>query len=339
MNSLQIHTFLRFLPITTILLLFHLSCKNHQKTFSEGESNKEVVAVAEQKSIQSAKKINQNCYTSGAKANEPGLKVWCWQDVAITENLNSSTNFFSSDQLAVNSHCNTGMVRGLGDRLYFKVNPTTPSAQDWCKYDFNYRAEIRENPSDVDHSVGTEQWFGWDYKFEDDYKADPFNEWIIWQVHGSFKNPPNPLISLWIAKTDFARHTNEAGEIFVVNAARNSSDHKYTSTSVNPTAGQTLNIVVHVIWGDENTGLYEVWIDDILVYSEKERTVYKEEAEGGYAKWGIYKWKWQKESNVSASASDGITALNTSMGPLRVLMRRPDDVDYRKNSYTLVAPK
>lgn len=320
--------------------MLFFSCKNQPKSTQETVSNNEVVAITP-KSIpsKSAKVHDQACSTTSGKASDSGFRMWCWRDIEITETLNSSTNYFSSKHLAVNSHCNKGMVTRVDDRLYFKVNPTSPAAQDWCKYDFNYRAEIRENPSDVNHPAGTEQWFGWDYKFGDDYKADALNEWIMWQVHGSFKNPPNPLISLWIGKTNMARHTNKAGEIFVTNAAINSKSHKYTPTGITPAAGQSLDIVVHVIWGDENTGLYEVWIDGVPVYSEKERTVYEEEPEGGYAKWGIYKWKWQNQSRVLSSASAGITELNTSMGPLRVLMNKPDDIDYGKNAYDLVAPK
>jgi hypothetical protein len=340
MKSLQNYFSFRYLLILTGIISFYISCKNIPKASANIESNIEIVSVAgPSKSNINSKQLNQICYTNTGKASETGLRVWCWQDVKITEDLDSATNFFSSNHLAVNSHCNKGMVTGSGDRLYFKVNPTTPMAQEWCKYDFNYRAEIREHPSDVNHSVGTEQWFGWDYKFGDNYEADAFNEWIMWQVHGSFKSPPNPLISLWIAKTDFAKHTNSAGEIFVTNAAIKTDKAKYTSTGITPVAGQTLKIVTHVIWGDEYTGLYEVWIDDVLIYSEKERTVYKEEPEGGYAKWGIYKWKWQSEANVMASVKANISELNTSMGPLRVLMKRPGDADYGKNAYNLVVPK
>ncbi|MFS4493391.1 heparin lyase I family protein [Maribacter sp. 2308TA10-17] len=340
MKSLQVNfSFCNVLLLATLVLV-HISCKNNLKTSSEKVSKKEVVSVIKPtESLKRAKQLNSNCYTDSGKASEAGTRVWCWSDVKITEDLNSATNFFSSNHLAVNSHCNNGMVTGSGDRLYFKVNPTTPTAQEWCKYDFNYRAEIREHPSDVDHPVGTEQWFGWDYKFGEDYEADAFNEWIMWQVHGSFKSPANPLISLWVAKTNMAKKTNTAGEIFVTNAAINSKNHKYTPTGIVPKAGQTLDIVVHVVWGDENTGLYEVWIDDKLIYSEQERTVYQEEPIGGYAKWGIYKWKWQSASNIAKSASEGIIQLNTSMGPLRVLMRRPGDQDYLQNSFALVKPK
>ena len=325
-----------FIGFSTVVF----SCKNQQTTTKNKTLNNEVVEL-DAKEIAGKNSIahNQKCITASKKANERGLKIWCWHDTEITETRNSATNFFSSYHLAVNSHCNNGMVTSVDDRLYFKVNPTSPTAQDWCKYDYNYRAEIRENPSDVNHPVGTEQWFGWNYKFGEDYKADPSSEWIMWQVHGSFNSPPNPLISLWVSKTNFAKHTNEAGEIFVTNAAINSKKHKYTPTGITPIAGQSLDIVVHVIWGDEHSGLYEVWIDGKPVYSEKERTVYIEQPEGGYAKWGIYKWNWQNESRVLASAAAGISELNTSMGPLRVLMNRQGDLEYGKNVYDLVAPK
>ena len=281
---------------------------------------------------------NIACSTGGGTSGETGEKIWCWRDIEIIESSNSSSNVFSNGQLRTSSHCNTGMITNSEDRLYFKVNPTTPAAQEWCNYDYNYRAEIREHPADVDHPVGTEQWFGWDYTFEDGYAIDRNNPWLFWQIHGSFSNPSNPMVSLWIGKENMAGHNNYAGEIFVVNAAVDKNNHQYTPTGLIPVAGTNLKVVVHVIWGDDNTGLYEVWINGASVYSQQIRTVYAEQPEGGYAKWGIYKWRWQDSSNVQDSQSQGISELNTSMGTLRVITRSPGDPDYGKDSYSLVKP-
>jgi len=274
------------------------------------------------------------CSVGGSRADIPGEKVWCWSNLATEINAVGPLASFSSGQLAKSANYDGQSISVSNNRLRFKLNPNTPNSGNGN----NYRSEIRENPSNVDHALGTEQWFGWDYKFENDYKPDAFNEWIMWQVHGSFSNPVNPLVSLWVAKENMAKHTNVAGEIFVANAAINSNNTKYVPTGVVSQAGQTLKIVVHVIWGDANTGLYEVWINGNKVYSEHERTVYVEQPEGGYAKWGIYKWKWRHNSNVSSSANQGITELNTSMGTLRSIMRRLGDSDYGKDAYSLVAP-
>ena len=275
------------------------------------------------------------CNAGSSRANISGEKVWCWNNLATEINAAGPLASFSSGQLAKSVHYNGQGVRATNGRLHFSLNPNSPDSGNGN----NYRTEIRENPSNVDHALGTEQWFGWDYKFENDYKADALNEWIMWQVHGSFSSPAAPLISLWAAKQNMARQTNEPGEIFVVNAAVNTNNAEYVPTGIVPQAGQTLKIVVHVVWGDDNIGLYEVWINGTKIYSAQERTVYVEQPKGGYAKWGIYKWKWRSNSNVSASANQGITELNTSMGTLRSVMRRPGDADYGRDAYALVAPE
>ena len=66
--------------------------------------------------------------------------------------------------------------------------------------------------------------------------------------------------------------------------------------------------------------------------------MYKEQPEGGYAKWGIYKWKWREDNNVAQSKDQEITELNTSMGTLRSVMRRKNNSGYRENAYEMVAP-
>ena len=245
--------------------------------------------------------------------------------------------FSSNGELRTSTHCNTGMIAQSGNRLYFKVNPTSPSPQSWCNSNYNYRSEIRTAPSDVDHPVGTEEWFGWNYQFGNDYKVDN-NEWLFWQVHDNSDLVSNPLVSLWLLRQNQNGQTNQRGEMAVVNTAKDQNNHVYVPLGIVPKAGDSFDIVVHVIWGTESNGLFEVWINNVQVYSEQIRTVPAAWPYGGYAKWGIYKWRWRNSENVQTSHNLGISELNTSMGPLRIITRRPGDPDYGQNSYALVAP-
>jgi len=313
-----------------IFLLWTFSTKDSL----EGPKNNEVTLSETLDSDSPNELISIPCRNGSSRADIPGKKVWCWKNLADEINTIGALESFSSKQLAKSVHYDGKSVLVSNDRLHFNLNPIAPKAENNRN---NYRSEIREEPSDVDHELGTEQWYGWDYRFDDNYRADNFNEWILWQVHGSFKIPENPLVSLWVAKENMAKHTNSAGEIFVVNAAIRTGNAKYIPTGIVPTAGQTLRIVVHLIWGDENNGLYEVWVDGKKIYSEQERTVYKEQPKGGYAKWGIYKWKWKKDANIAVSANVGITDLKTSMGTLRSVIRRKGDSNYRENAYDFVA--
>ena len=105
-----------------------------------------------------------------------------------------------------------------------------------------------------------------------------------------------------------------------------------------PTAGITLDIVVHVVHNLGSNGLLQIWINDNKVYDKQVGTVHEWAPWGGNAKFGIYKWPWREETGVQKSLQQGITHLETYMGTLRMITRRPGDPDYGKNSYTEVAP-
>ncbi|SHJ60952.1 PKD domain-containing protein [Pseudozobellia thermophila] len=274
---------------------------------------------------------NLPCGTGSGPADQSGAKVWCWNNTSVP-----SGGFFSDHELFISSHCNDGMVTKSGSRLRFKVNPTTPDAPSSCG-DYNYRAEIREHPADVDYPIGTEQWWGFDYKFESGYKADEL-PWILWQTHGSFSSPSEPMTNLQLGPTNFNRNSNAVGELFVVNNAARGDYRAYVPTGIVPRSGQTLKIVIHMVWGDGSSGKFRVWINGVKVYDRNERTVYSQRPYGGYWKLGIYKWRWKDKENVEASAARGITELNTSIGTLRTIMRQPGDTDYGKDAYNLVEP-
>ena len=194
------------------------------------------------------------------------------------------------------------------------------------------RAEIRTAPWPIKHALGTEEWFGWSYTFGEDYIIDANSEWLFHQVHNGVGGQ-TPLYELMVAREGLYDAT--AGEIIVKNNA-NTNDR--VLTGVIPAAGQTINVVVHVIWDNGSKGLLQVWIDDVMVYDKQIATVRSGWEYGGNAKWGIYKWPWADEAGVNASAIAGVTHLTTSIGTLRIITRRPGDEDYLKDSYSLVAP-
>ena len=68
-------------------------------------------------------------------------------------------------------------------------------------------------------------------------------------------------------------------------------------------------------------------------------TIYSEQPWGGNAKWGIYHHNWRDGADMQKSLDQGISHLETFMGPLRVITRYPGDADYGKNSYELVKPR
>ena len=294
------------------------------------------------KIINTPKAFNDtNCVTSSAKAGDEGLKTWCWGDFAKEINGLANEAFIDDGKLFTSVHYynqaeNYKPVEVLGSRIHFRVNPNS-AVPYGSKDTHNYRSEVRDAPWDVNHPVGTEQWWGFDYLFGDEYVPDEL-PWIMWQTHGSFSNPVNPMTSLQIGPTNYGRNTNGRGELFVTNHAISTKNAKFTPTGIIPQAGQTLNIVIHMVWGQNDTGLYQVWVDGVKVYDEQERTVYVEHPEGGYWKLGIYKWRWKDQSNINISASRGISELKTSIGPLKVIKKSPSNPTYMADEYNTVKP-
>ncbi len=274
------------------------------------------------------------CTTNGGKANESGLKTWCWNDITLPTYSGTKGVSFSDDQLFIDSECNENALSIVDNQLHFFVDPNNPPVDtSWCERDFNMRAEIRTNSWNVKHPIGTEEWFGWSYAFGNNYIIDQNNEWLFFQVHPAIVGESPHMELLVNNDSQFSGH--DAGEIYVVNKGNYPDNHP---TGITPVAGETLDIVVHAVWGDESNGLLQVWINGQSVYDKQVRTIYAAYPWGGNAKWGIYKWPWADEAGVLASAAQGITSLETYMGPLRIITRKPGDIDYLTDSYSLVAP-
>jgi len=279
---------------------------------------------------------SQECITNGGRAGDTGLKVWCWEDITLPVYTNSKGVSFSNKELVIDSECYEQQVSKSGNKLRFRVNPLGPEIGSWCSNNFNMRAEIRTAPWQVRNELGTEEWFGWSYEFGDTYIIDQNNQWKFFQVYPGTASG-GPQISLEVIHGDqFNGHA--AGEIYVVNKA-GTGDKKYASTGITPLAGQAFDVVVHVIWGDNLKGLLQVWINNEVVYDEQIATVTSDAPWGGNAKWGIYKWPWRDEARVQKSLNQGITHLETYLGAIRMITRKPEDVNYGKNSYSEVSPQ
>lgn len=219
-----------------------------------------------------------------------------------------------------------------GNRLKFELNPTTPATGNSDAG--NFRKEIANDPWDARTPLGTEEWFGWQYTFGDDYQPDPAN-WLFFQSkpidNGISSSPP---ISLTVVGK--GAYGSSGGEVAVQNYANYPDNHL---TGVFPVAGQTLDIVVHVVHGLENEGLLQVWIDGALVYDKQVPTVLENTPWGGNAKFGIYAWPWKSQENIDASIAAGIVKRTTYLGPLKIYRKRASDPTYLADEYDTVAPR
>ncbi len=294
---------------------------------SENEENEENKEEGDESKV---------CVSAGGKANEVGLKTWCWGDVEIPSGAETGRESFSDSQLALNIECSANQVVESDGRIKFSLNPTSPSPADWCNNSFNMRAEIRTMPWKINHSPGTEEWFGFTYEFDEAYIPDPTGNWLFFQTHEGTAGK-NPLISLQI--NGIATSKFDTGELVVVNAADESSQLTVHSSNVLPKPGEKLNVVIHIVWGDDDQGLLQVWINGEKIVDDNTRTIFASTMIGGNAKFGIYKHKWRSESGVQNSVVHGISNLTTYMGPLRIITRKPSDSKYLENSFDLVSPE
>ena len=320
------------------------SSPNPTRTFNEPGVYNIALTVTDQEGLSDTATLTVNveqvpmgnidCGTGGGRADDTGHKVWCWGDISIPDYSGSKGVGFSNKELYVDSECYEKQVTVDGNRLRFRVDPTDPTVGDWCSEDYNMRAEIRTAPWNVRHPRGTEEWFGWSYTFGNSYTVDRNNEWLFFQVHNGIRDT-SPHVELMVIK-DGQFNGHNAGEIFVVNNATGGS--KYNPTGITPGAGNKLDIVVHAIWGDGSNGKFQVWINGQKVHDKQEATVYASQPWAGNAKWGIYKWPWRNQSGVQESLAQGLAPLETYMGTLRMITRRPGDADYGNDAYSLVAP-
>ncbi|QCX01656.1 hypothetical protein FGM00_16625 [Aggregatimonas sangjinii] len=324
---------INLLCLIGISLIMVLSCSKDAQIAAEQIETEKKSQVGEEKPPV-AEVGNIDCGSGGGKADEAKAKIWCWDTITIPEYTEAKGVLFSNDELKTNSECYEKQVSIAGDRLKFTVNPTTPTPESWCGRSYNMRAEVSTAPFRIQHPQGTEEWFGWTYEFGPAYIADARTPWIMFQCHNGLVGE-KPLISLWVTSGDGQFNT---GEITLVNAANSSSSNQYYPTGVYPIAGQKLKIVAHVVWGDDTNGLVQIWIDDVKVHDVQSRTIQASAPYGGNAKWGIYKWKWANESSVVDSQEQGISVLETYMGTLRIVTRKPSDSQYGANAYTLVEP-
>jgi len=279
---------------------------------------------------------NKACSTNGGEANESGLKTWCWSDITLPTYSGTKGVSFSNGELVIDSECNVNALSIDNGQLHFFVDPINPPVdKSWCSRDYNMRAEVRTRPWDVRNPLGTEEWFGWSYTFGDDYIIDQNNQWKCFQVYPGPEGLSTNIALEIIHGDQFNGH--QAGELYITR--HSGSNVTYFPSGITPRAGDTLDIVVQVIWGDSSNGLYKVWINGGLLLNQQAATTHPNTPWGGNAKWGIYKRAWENVEQVQKSLNQGITHVNTSMGNLRMITRFPGDVNYGKNSYSEVVPR
>lgn len=259
------------------------------------------------------------------------LRTWKWDTITIPSYSYPDGTAFGNG-LFINTAYDTMGVTIAGDKIRFNLNPIDPPPPSGVSSPHNYRSEIHTDPWQINHPIGTEQWIGWRYCFPSNYVIDTTSPITIFQNHPGLVGL-SPILELEIA----AYHDPfpaEGGEIQVVNVMDR------IVYPVRPMAGDTLDIVIHVIWGFDGTGLTQIWLNHELYHDKKERTVLQDYPWGGNNKWGIYHHTFKNSpADVQASIDAGAGFVELFMGTLRLMTRMPTHPEYKLDAYHLVDPR
>ena len=240
------------------------------------------------------------------------LQVWNWENYEVPENTWPKGTSFAKKSLMIDAHFSPGGVSRSGDKLRFYLNPLVPECPPGATYDFNMRSEIRTIPWQIQHPLGTEQWIGWRYIFGSNYRIDPTSPIIIYQNHPGIRGE-GPMFNLEIAALNRPRPAL-GGEIQGVNR---SADQRIVYPP-RPRAGDTLDVVVHVVFDQGENGLLQVWLNDTLQFDHQGSTVLAQYPWGGNNKWGIYHHTHRYEKDVLSSRAAGVTDVEIIYGAPKI---------------------
>ena len=261
------------------------------------------------------------------------VKEWDWNQLILPNyDWEEGTEF--GNGLAVDVSFDNKGVQIVGNKIRFHVNPVSPHPSPDAPSKFNYRSEIRTTPWNIRHSLGTEQWIGWRYTFSDNYVIDKTAPITIYQNHPGVEGM-SPQFELEIAALNQPLPA-KGGEIQLVNAAN--GDRILLPNK--PQAGETLDVVILVVYGKRKKGLLKLWLNDKLVYNKITSTVYSKYPWGGNNKWGIYHHSfYDNPASVQKSIAAGAGEVELFMGPLKIITRKPNHAEYLSNAYQLVRPE
>ncbi len=276
----------------------------------------------------------------GGRANAFGYFMWDFSDPRIDVSADATANsgYISNQEFRHSVEYIKNSITKVGDKIRLYLNPTVP-APSGRRSPHNFRTEISEAEWDSQKLFGSEEWIGFSYEFGSGYIPDTASRSLFYQnktIDSSSGGNNSPAIELML--TIDGLYGSTGGEIAILHDAGGLNQDFLTG--VFPTAGQTIDVVIHIIYGDETNGLLEVWLDGVEVYSHQDRTVYPDRPWGGNNKFGVYKFDWNNNpAKVAESAALGITEEERFLSQVRIYRKRPDDPTLGRNEYHVVKPR
>lgn len=301
-----------------------------------------------------------------SKATVTGLTRFKAANLAISSGgVYDGKRFYTDGSLRANNcyypySIKTETYKGY-PRVRFYVKPTEPAASlVGTLYPFHHRAEFSRYPWKISLPVGTEEWLGFSYLFPTAAESFTQNQTpvSIYQNHqGRTPGQPEypPALQLEIAypnqlrvATDPSFYTPLGGEIMIINNVRGI---RFVAPGVRVVAGARLNIVMQIVYGQGDQGLFNVWINGKLIVFQgnakapagnKGSTVWPpylstDQPVGGNSKLGLYHHQLRFQEYVTLNAKKGHTHMRVWMTDWNDLFRKPTDWDYKNmNAYSAV---
>jgi hypothetical protein len=247
-------------------------------------------------------------------------------------------------------------VRNGVPRVRFYVKPTSPSEYLVnTQYPYHHRSEFTRYPWTLNLPLGTEEWIGFSLFFPTSSEGYTQNQTpvSIYQNHAgrvAGQTTNYPAFQLEIAYpgqlysyADPNYRTPLGGEIMLINNIRGI---RFVAPGVRVVAGARLDIVMQIVYGLGDQGLWNVWINGKLVEFQGNATVAKgnvggtvwpENPVGGNSKFGIYHHQLKYKSGVDKNAAKGHTNMKMWMSDWNDVFRKPGDWDYKNiNAYEAV---
>ena len=294
-----------------------------------------------------------------AKASVTGLTRFKVADLAIPSGgLPDGRQFYRSGKLrastAYNPYGITTVKKDGIDRIRFYVNPSTAATYlNSTQYSYHHRAEFSRWPWWINHPLGTEEWLGFSYIFPKSSEGFTQNQTpvSIYQNHagsrsGQTSNPPALQIEIaspkQINSSDPWRGTPNGGELMLINNIRKT---RYVVPGVRVVAGARINIIMQIVYGLGNKGLWNVWVNGKLVsipVGNIGSTVWPARTSadlvvGGNSKLGLYHHRMRYTADVVYNASKGHRRMEAYLTNWNDVIRHPNDWDYKnKNAYNAV---
>jgi len=289
------------------------------------------------------------CVSKLLYSDQTGSGQMCWKDFAPVSNT-GGTSVTIGNAWRGSEEMGDGQMSLVGDELRIYVNPTIPNPVGIPGHngtdDGNKRTEIfLQNSSggfQANKVEGTEGWYGYTYRFGDNYVPDTTMDWVLMQIKGDDKDGfDEPAITLQSVENGVAGSTG--GDLYIVHPISDDvQTYTRTPLGVKPVAGQKLNLVFHFVHGKGTSGLIEVWVDGVKVVDLQNIPTMWDIPSGdgaGTLKTGIYASSWASTTNINASAAAGVTELEVFIGPMKYEIRTIGQEGYGTNRYNFVKPK